>query len=555
MTHRIAGDRTARRREDFGMNLFVHPLSTPAWEQERAAPLRLATRALWTTPDEREPDAPRRRIIHQRAVFGDHPMDLDRLEVVDGHGYHKCASGQERDRPVDVTVYAMATDGWRLVDRTQGDPVDLGQIDTTALLAQVRSCTTDRYWAGWNVTNTGLVLHGSAGGPAEVLPAVPLGAEADVDLGASSPGVTARHLAGEVRYRTDFLEVGFRLHSAAFSFLSVDEDGTGRHARSLLQLPRSMDIVRSGVYPSGVYPVLRDLNAAYLAQGPRLAGSDGRRSAGFLAALHTLRCTVRGSTVEYHVDMPRHRASYRYAFHVERARLTVQIERTAEHAVLAWDSSAWHVATDNRVTPTTVLGRLTRVGETGLVEANALWHFPRHGCLHVRSTDDVTLRSDSCTSSRHQHLRAKSGRTGHRPRRLRATQRHPSSDRHIHRGGAANRVTVGGDARAGAADGGSPHRHSALVPTRHVDNLQQRRIDALHDVVERRVGDRRTTRSAAVRRAPNGTGSRLPRALATRRTLLRQRADITRRPPARRRVRPSRGRHPARTCALPAVGR
>ena len=377
------------------MNLFVHPLSTPAWEQERAAPLRLATRALWTTPDEREPDAPRRRIIHQRAVFGDHPMDLDRLELIDGHGYHKCASGQERDRPVDVAVYAMATDGWRLVDRTQGDPVELGNVETTALLAQVRSCATDRYWAGWNVTNTGLVLHGSAGGPADVLPAVPDGAEADVDLGASTPGVMARHLAGEVRYQTDFLEVGFRLHSAAFSFLSVDEDGTGRHARSLLQLPRSMDIVRSGVYPSGVYPVLRDLNAAYLAQGPRLAGSDGRRSAGFLAAAHTLRCTVRGSTVEYLVDMPGHRASYRYTFHVERARLTVEIERTADRAVLAWDSSAWHIATDNRVTPTTVLGRLTRVGETGLVEANALWHFPRHGCLHVESTDDVAFRSDS----------------------------------------------------------------------------------------------------------------------------------------------------------------
>ena len=115
-------------------------------------------------------------------------MDLDRLELIDGHGYHKCASGQERDRPVDVAVYAMATDGWRLVDRTQGGPVELGNVETTALLAQVRSCATDRFWAGWNVTNTGLVLHGSAGGPADVLPAVPDGAEADVDLGACHTG-------------------------------------------------------------------------------------------------------------------------------------------------------------------------------------------------------------------------------------------------------------------------------------------------------------------------------------------------------------------------------
>ena len=128
VTCRIARSSIARRRGKYGMNLFKHPLSTPAWEQERAAPLRLGTRASWATPDEHEPDAPRRRIIHQRAVFGDHPMDLDRLELVDGHGYHKSASGQEYDRPVDVAVYTIAPDGWRLVDRTQGDPVELGNV-------------------------------------------------------------------------------------------------------------------------------------------------------------------------------------------------------------------------------------------------------------------------------------------------------------------------------------------------------------------------------------------------------------------------------------------
>lgn len=377
------------------MNLFVHPLSTPAWEQERAAPLRLSTRALWATPDDRESDAPHRRIIHQRAVFGDAAMYLDHLELVDGHGYHKCASGQERDRPTDVAVYAATIDGWDLVGRSRGAAVALRDVTTTALVAQVRSCTTDRYWAGWNVTNTGLVLHGSAGGPAEVLPAVPSGIDADVDLGGLADGVAAHLLGGEVRYRTDSLEVGFRLRSAAFSFFSVDEDGEGRHGRSLLQLPRSMDIVRSGVYPSGVYPVLRDLNAGYLAQGPRLAGHDGKRSAGFLAAAHRLRCVVRGSTLEYFVDMPTHEVSYHYTFHVERTRVTLDVERTAAAQIRAWDSSAWHVATDNRVTPTTLLGRLTRRGETGLVEGNALWHFPRYGCLRVESEGDVLIRSDS----------------------------------------------------------------------------------------------------------------------------------------------------------------
>jgi hypothetical protein len=377
------------------VNLFDHPLSTPAWEHEHAAPVRIATRALWTSPDGHEADAPRRRLIHQRSVFVDHPARLDHLAVVDGSGYHKCASGQERDRPSDVVVYAATTDGWQVVGRTSGEPVDLRGVRTTAMLAQVRSCTTDRYWPGWNVTNTGLVLAGEADGPLRVLPATPPGPAPDVDVSGLHDGVEASHRGGEVRYRTPFLEVGFRLASAGLSFLSIDDDGTGRHPRSLLQLPRSMDIVRSGVYPSGVYPVLRDLNAAYLAQGVRLTGHDGVRSAGFLGNDHTLATVVRGATVRYDLELPAHASTYRLTFHVEPRRLTLEVERTSAAEVRAWESSAWHVALDNRVTPSHLLGRIIRQGEAGLVEAPALWHFPRHGCLRIEAQGDVLLRSDS----------------------------------------------------------------------------------------------------------------------------------------------------------------
>ena len=377
------------------MNLFDHPLSTPAWEHEQAAPARIATRALWASPDTNEPDAPRRRLIHQRCVFVDHPARLDHLAVVDGSGYHKCASGQERDRPSDVVVHAATADGWDCVGRTSGEPVDLRGVTTTALLAQVRSCTTDRYWPGWNVTNTGLVLAGEPDGPLRVLPATPPGPAPDVDLSGVPDGVEAVELAGEVRYRTPFLEVGFRLASAGLSFLSIDDDGTGRHPRSLLQLPRSMDIVRSGVYPSGVYPVLRDLNSSYLAQGVRLSGHDGVRSAGFLGNDHTLTTVVRGATVRYELELPAHASTYRLTIDVEPRRLTFDVERTSAAEVRAWESSAWHVALDNRVTPSHVLGRIIRTGEAGLVEAPALWHFPRHGCFRVEAHGDVLLRSDS----------------------------------------------------------------------------------------------------------------------------------------------------------------
>ena len=242
------------------MNLFDHPLSTPAWEHEQAAPLRIATRALWASPDTNEPDAPRRRLIHERCRVRRSPARLDHLAVVEGAATTSPRAARSVTGPSDVVVYAATADGWDCVGRTSGEPVDLRGVTTTALLAQVRSCTTDRYWPGWNVTNTGLVLAGEPDGPLRVLPATPPGPAPDVDLSGVPDGVEAVELAGEVRYRTPFLEVGFRLASAGLSFLSIDDDGTGRHPRSLLQLPRSMDIVRSGVYPSGVYPVLRDLN-------------------------------------------------------------------------------------------------------------------------------------------------------------------------------------------------------------------------------------------------------------------------------------------------------
>ena len=385
-------------------NLFVHPLATPSWELEPASPVRLHTRSLWTSPSSNEIDAPERRIIHERALFTDRPATLSRLSVAGTVGYHKCASGQERDAALDVIAFAADRDrGWREVGRLSGDAdeifasgavLDLDGLVTTGFVAQVRRAATDGWWPGWNLASGGLRLEGVADPTWQPGHEGALAVHA-IDLGGLPAGVTGRTTATEVRFATPQLEIGFRLTSPAWSHLAIDADGDGRTHDNLLQLPRSMDIVRSGVYPSGVYPVLRDQNAEYLAQGPRFTAVDGAMPLGFLRSDYEGTTTVRGSTVRY--DLSSSTAGQRYVleFEVLRDRIRMHAERHGDQPRRAWTSSAWHVATDNRVTPSSVLGELTFEGETGLIDGPLTWHFPRHGSLAITAAPDVLWRSDS----------------------------------------------------------------------------------------------------------------------------------------------------------------
>ncbi|WP_166866851.1 hypothetical protein [Salinibacterium sp. ZJ70] len=384
-------------------NLFLHPLATPAWESEPAAALRLATRSLWTTPQEHESGAPDRRIIHQRALFTQNPARLDRLAVGWGPGYHKCASGQERDAALDVVVSRGDRYGWHEVGHLRtsvaqitegGAHLDLGGLMTTALVAEVRRAATDYWWPGWNLATTGLTLTGeldrtwTPGRDGWLT-------EGAIDTRGAQPGVTAHHTATEVRFSSGHLAVGFRLKSPSWSHLSIDQDGAGRVHDNLLQLPRSMDIVRSGVYPSGVYPVMRDQNADYLAQGPRFAGTDGVLNMGFLHRDYEGTTTVTGSTVRYDVTIPDAGQRYVLEFTVHADRIELVAERHSAETRRAWQSSAWHVALDNRVTPPCALGEPTFRGETGLLTGSVSWHFPRYGTLMLDGGENVLWRSDS----------------------------------------------------------------------------------------------------------------------------------------------------------------
>ncbi|MDO8188014.1 hypothetical protein Q5424_14800 [Conexibacter sp. JD483] len=381
-------------------DLLRHPLATPAWEQAPAARVRIGSRALWATPAAGEESAPARRLIHARSLHADTPMTLRRLLVDTAAGYHKCASGAELDRPTRVVVRVPDGDGWRvLADEaidgasTAGVAIDLGDTRTTAAAVELRSAAVDGWWPSWNLAQSSLRLEGELPAP-WVAPRQGWLSVEGLQLDGLPDGVSAEHRNGEVRYRTPYLEIGFRLRVPALAHLSLDDDGAGRTGRDLLQQPRSMDIVRSGLYPSGVYPVLRDGMAGYLAQSPRLTTHAGANPVGFLAFDFDGSTEVRGNVVRYVVDVAGGQR-YELTWTVLRDRVELTATRLAAQPLRAWTSSAWHVALDNRVTPSAVLGAVTQAGEAGLVEGPLLWHFPRHGTLRVSADGPALFRSDS----------------------------------------------------------------------------------------------------------------------------------------------------------------
>lgn len=368
-----------------------------------AATTRLHTRSLWAIPTTSETAAPARRIIHSRALFADKPARIDRVSIGAAAGYHKCASGQERDAIVDLGLFIPEGQKWREIGRitgsapeilTNGASIDLGGIETTALVAQARRAATDEWWPGWNLVTTGIEVHGQVDTEWEPRPEGRLRVDS-VTLEDLPSAVTATMSQSEVRFRTPHLEVGFRLISPAWSHLGIDADGNSHTDRNLLQMPRSMDIVRSGVYPSGVYPVLRDQNAEYLAQGPRFTDLNGMIPLGFLHSEYQGSTSIVNNRVRYEIESKIADQTYILDFTVHVDRITLHATRTSVRDRRAWTSSAWHVATDNRVTPSEALGAPTFVGETGLLEGPVSWHFPRHGTLSIRTKGDAIWRSDS----------------------------------------------------------------------------------------------------------------------------------------------------------------
>lgn len=346
-------------------------------------------RPVWVAPLPEEADAPERRIIHSRGVRLPSPVRLDRVGVRLTTGYFKCGSERETDWVTAFRVLVWQDERWQVICHESELPrpsdegatrwFDLGNVETLAVLVEARRCGVDGWWPSWNVAMGGFVLETSAAPPAPT-PRTSTLRLADCDIERLPDGVTAERRGSEVRYRTRFLEVGFRLGRAGFSYLALDDEGLGRTHRNLLRFGAAWR-----------HP-LRE----HWTQGPRLCPVGAPAVAGFLAHDVDGEVRVSGNVVSYDARLAGTGQRYRLRWEVLEDRLRLTAERFGEQPLRAWESSAWHVAFDSQVAPTTVLGRVTKRGEAGLLELPVLLHAPGFGTLRVAAAHGSALwRSDS----------------------------------------------------------------------------------------------------------------------------------------------------------------
>ena len=338
-------------------------------------------RALWASPIKGEDGAPLQRIIHARVLQLHAPARLARLGVRKAAGYHKCGSRQDLDWVTGLRVLVWTGKEWSVI-RTESNMLspgkephwfDLGKIQTTAVMIEVRRCGIDNWWPSWNLASGAFLLEGESLGP--IAPRKERSLALDhLDLSGVPASVIASTDAGEVRFRSRFLDVGFRLNRAGFSFLAVNEEGKGRTGTNVLKL-------QPGVFYQGVQ--LTEVGAVP-------------------AAATVLRHDVEGSTrvegnaVTYNMRFKGAGQHYILKWMIEEDRIRLHAERVGDRAIRAWHSSAWMIGLNSLASTAHVLGKSIRKGETGVMELPALLHLPRFGTLNIRAmSGDVMWRSDS----------------------------------------------------------------------------------------------------------------------------------------------------------------
>ena len=342
----------------------------------------VATRAVWTTPLDDEAGAPRRRIIHVRALQLYAPATLTRLGIRRAPGYHKCGSHVEVDWVVRFRVLIWDGAAWvvqryeRSLPRPQSDTVqwfDLGGVETSSAVVEIRECGIDPWWPSWNLATGAILLEGTP--PSGKSPRGERASRVrELALRDLPPGITAHHANGEVRFTTRFLAAGFCLARPGLSFFSVDDEGDGRVTANLLRLSPGMTFQGPFLHPVGSGPLM----------APMIR---------FAVTGHT---DVRGNTVHYTIAAPDHGLEYSLLFTVFEERIRLDVRRTGTEDFHAWLSAAWSIGFDARVSATTALGTITRVGESGVMALPVLLHAPGFGSVEITPVEgDALWRSDA----------------------------------------------------------------------------------------------------------------------------------------------------------------
>lgn len=337
-------------------------------------------RSRWLQRPRSQPDAPPKRIVHQRVVRLHGPARLDRLGIRPALGFHKCASSMDRDWIVDFQVRVRAEGRWQKIleisdlSRPRSEKpqwFDLGGRVADAVVIEITRSGLDGWWTSWNLATGGLVLEGER--------LQPLAGRSEswlrsggLNLDRLPQGVTAEHRDGTVRYRTADFAVGFRLDRPGFSFLSLaTESAAGGEQNLLLTNPVKCD---------------QGVQLHLVGQAPHVAPSVRCRLDGAVR--------VRGNTVAYQVETGGQH--YELTWRVTRRGMTLKVVREASRTVRAWHSSVWTIGWDNAVSPPHAVGHLIEKGESGGMSLPVWINAPAFGSWLLESADEnASVRSES----------------------------------------------------------------------------------------------------------------------------------------------------------------
>jgi hypothetical protein len=339
-------------------------------------------RAIWATRIAGEDEAPERRIIHSRIIQWPGEVQLNRLLARRALGYHKCGSHTEMDWVKAFRVLLWNGESWHVhrYETGIGDPgpdstkeFDLGGVKAPAAMVEVRQCGIDRWWPSWNLAAGALALEGVPLSPMPTRKENRLSL-AEFDLSPTPSGVSSYRGDGEVRYRTRFLQVGFVLGRAGFSYLALDDEGRDRTGRNILRNNPGVFLQGPRFHPVGAPLVIAPVVCNNIEGTTR----------------------VHGNTVEYDVHLNGVGQHLHLRFTVLEDRILLAAEQSGGRALHAWESNWWTIACHSEVSPVSTIGRITREGEAGLMTFPAYFHVPGQGSLAIHQTrGSGLLRSDS----------------------------------------------------------------------------------------------------------------------------------------------------------------
>jgi len=250
---------------------------------------------------------------------------------------------------------------------------DLGGIESSEAIIELRRSSIDDWWTSWNLALGAPMLEGEAEAVSFPQRESRLSLRG-MDLSRVPKGVTVRELPGEIRYKTPTFEVGFALGRAGFSHLALDQTSQGRTERNLLRL--------------SPFVVLQGLQYAAVGDAPLVAPMLRHMVSGSVQ--------VEGGRVSYTIRLGEGEQEFAIAWEVSAGGIGFRMRRTSLRDVRVWQSSAWTIACDSEITPTTVLGKILRSGQTGSMEFPILFHAPGHGTFRIScSGNEAPLRADS----------------------------------------------------------------------------------------------------------------------------------------------------------------